>query len=204
MPGYLSETEDEFKSIYMSSSLSAANVPKTKSDFDFTIDSHIERVDENMLNVMYHGLKYRVDPFILRREKKDVLKDLPPKIIQDYYCDLTPIQEDVYKNFLSNSSSIIQSMLREKNTDSLTTTPSKTKGGVLQAIHSIRKIVLHPSLLDNQSHLIHSNDTLKNDRHHIFQSGKMESLFHLLLECGFCSDNNGAATHRYIISERNK
>ena len=31
-------------------------------------------------------------PFLLRRLKEDVLQDLPPKIIQDYYCELSPLQ----------------------------------------------------------------------------------------------------------------
>lgn len=37
-------------------------------------------------------LHRQVLPFILRRLKEDVLNDLPPKIIQDYYCDLSPLQ----------------------------------------------------------------------------------------------------------------
>ena len=31
-------------------------------------------------------------PFILRRTKAQVLHDLPPKIIQDIYCDMSPLQ----------------------------------------------------------------------------------------------------------------
>ena len=38
------------------------------------------------------ALRRQVLPFILRRLKEDVLHDLPPKIIQDYYCDLSPLQ----------------------------------------------------------------------------------------------------------------
>eukprot|EP00826_Nyctotherus_ovalis_P001459 TRINITY_DN1022_c0_g2_i2.p1 TRINITY_DN1022_c0_g2~~TRINITY_DN1022_c0_g2_i2.p1 ORF type:complete len:788 (+),score=240.97 TRINITY_DN1022_c0_g2_i2:48-2411(+) len=38
------------------------------------------------------GLKQRIAPFILRRTKQDALKDLPPKIIQDYNCNTSPMQ----------------------------------------------------------------------------------------------------------------
>lgn len=53
-------------------------------------------------------LHRQVLPFILRRLKEDVLQDLPPKIIQDYYCDLSPLQvsigKPVYPNRLSELS----------------------------------------------------------------------------------------------------
>ena len=35
-------------------------------------------------------------PFLLRRVKEDVLQDLPPKIIQDYYCELSPLQVSIF------------------------------------------------------------------------------------------------------------
>ena len=38
------------------------------------------------------ALHRQVLPFLLRRLKEDVLQDLPPKIIQDYYCELSPLQ----------------------------------------------------------------------------------------------------------------
>ena len=34
-------------------------------------------------------LHYKVMPFIMRRMKSDVLKELPEKIINDYYCTLS-------------------------------------------------------------------------------------------------------------------
>ena len=36
---------------------------------------------------------------MLRRQKSDVLSDLPPKIIQDYCCDLSPLQKMLYEDF---------------------------------------------------------------------------------------------------------
>jgi hypothetical protein len=44
-------------------------------------------------------LTHQVLPFLLRRMKEDVLTDLPPKIIQDYYCELTDVQNAMYKDF---------------------------------------------------------------------------------------------------------
>ena len=38
------------------------------------------------------ALHRQVLPFLLRRLKEDVLQDLPPKIIQDYYCEPSPLQ----------------------------------------------------------------------------------------------------------------
>ena len=38
------------------------------------------------------ALHRQVLPFLLRRMKEDVLQDLPLKIIQDYYCNLSSLQ----------------------------------------------------------------------------------------------------------------
>ena len=38
-------------------------------------------------------------PFMLRRTKEQVLKDLPPKIIQDIYVELSPFQNHLYNQF---------------------------------------------------------------------------------------------------------
>ncbi|VVC86555.1 unnamed protein product, partial [Leptidea sinapis] len=47
------------------------------------------------------ALHRQVLPFLLRRVKEDVLRELPPKITQDYYCDLSPLQRSLYEHFSS-------------------------------------------------------------------------------------------------------
>ena len=47
------------------------------------------------------ALHRQVLPFLLLRLKENVLQDLPPKIIQDYYCELSPLQVQLYEDLLT-------------------------------------------------------------------------------------------------------
>jgi TATA-binding protein-associated factor len=42
------------------------------------------------------ALHKQVMPFILRRTKDEVLRDLPPKILQDVMVELSPLQRRLY------------------------------------------------------------------------------------------------------------
>lgn len=55
---------------------------------------------DNMRGTHYYHLIIfsQVLPFLLRRVKEDVLKELPPKITQDYYCELSPLQRELYED----------------------------------------------------------------------------------------------------------
>lgn len=52
------------------------------------------------------SLHRQVLPFLLRRNKQDVLTDLPPKITQDLLCELSPLQERLYEDFSKNHSDV--------------------------------------------------------------------------------------------------
>lgn len=47
-------------------------------------------------------LKELMDPFFIRRLKKDVMKDLPPKVYQSYEVDLHPQQRKAYNSMRDN------------------------------------------------------------------------------------------------------
>lgn len=64
------------------------------------------------------SLHRQVLPFLLRRLKEDVLQDLPPKILQDYYCDLSPLQMQLYEDFA-------KSRARKSLEDSVQGSPDK-------------------------------------------------------------------------------
>jgi len=52
-------------------------------------------------------LHQQVLPFILRREKKDVLDELPDKIVSDMVCELSGVQRRMYKAFIARKEELV-------------------------------------------------------------------------------------------------
>lgn len=85
-------------------------------------------------------LHKQVLPFLLRRLKEDVLSDLPPKIIQDYYCDLSPIQSVLYDEFS-------KSRAAEEAGEEVQASAAAGQGHVFQSLQYLRKLCNHPALV---------------------------------------------------------
>lgn len=98
-------------------------------------------------------------PFIMRRLKSDknIIKDLPDKIVNDIYCNLTKEQIALYKETLDAS------MAEVEENEGI-----KRKGLVLKLINSLKQICNHPSQFT------------KNKSADINESGKMEILMNTL------------------------
>ena len=72
-------------------------------------------------------------PFLLRRTKDEVLHDLQEKIVQDRYCDLSPVQLKLYEHFsFSNAKKEISCLVKEH--ESAETTASKATSHVFQVL----------------------------------------------------------------------
>jgi len=68
-----------------------------------------------------------------------VLHDLPPKIIQDYYCELSEVQKYLYDNF---------SKTQEKQAEEAVKSENKEKQQhVFQSLQYLRKLCNHPALV---------------------------------------------------------
>lgn len=82
-----------------------------------------------------------IRPFVLRREKKTVLKDLPDKMEMNLYNELTDEQKVVYIANLENMQRQVLSM------DSATL--SKSKISILSGLTRLRQVCCDPSLFLN-------------------------------------------------------
>ena len=73
-------------------------------------------------------LLYQVIPFLLRRTKDEVLSDLPEKIIQDRYCNLSPLQLKLYDKFSSsNTKEEISTIVKANESEQSTAQPKATR-----------------------------------------------------------------------------
>ncbi|KAJ1672040.1 TATA-binding protein-associated factor mot1 [Coemansia sp. RSA 25] len=193
MPGFLG-SERQFNDLYARPILASRDAKQMSS---------AQVAGEMALKALHK----QVLPFLLRRMKEDVLHDLPPKIIQDYYCELSPLQRFLYDEFAKSavtgnlkkslgvpSSSSASNGDETKNGGSGVETKNGGGGGapvphVFQALQYLRKVCNHPALVLTPKHPLFAQvqGELKArgaDLHSLDIAPKMQALKDLLNQCG--------------------
>ncbi|KAJ1677204.1 TATA-binding protein-associated factor mot1, partial [Spiromyces aspiralis] len=144
MPGFLG-TEKQFVDQYSKPILASRDAKKS---------SAAQAEGQAALDALHK----QVLPFILRRMKEDVLQDLPPKIIQDYYCELSDIQRTLYDDFVRSavSAGVRQSLeASESEASAGGEKTAKAKGlsmHIFQALQYMRKLCNHPRMVLTPKH----------------------------------------------------
>lgn len=88
-------------------------------------------------------LQKQIQPFILRRMKKDVLKELPDKIETKLTIQMTPKQEEIYYAYLKESLWVIENKIKNNGRE-------KANFDILSRITHLRQLCDHPLLcVDN-------------------------------------------------------
>ena len=105
--------------------------------FDFILPAYLGNLEDFLKR--YHNLenldelKCLIEPFILRRTKKDVIKDLPDKIEKNIYLDLSDTTKALYLKTLNNAK-------KELNAHS-------SKFEILALLVRLRQICIDPHLI---------------------------------------------------------
>ena len=87
-------------------------------------------------------LKKIIFPFLLRRTKGEVEKDLPPKVENTVYCEMYPQQEKLYHQWRDYYRAALLKQIGEVGLD-------KSRMNVLEGLMKLRQIACHPLLVEN-------------------------------------------------------
>lgn len=104
-------------------------MPKFLYSKDVFIDKFVNSEEDSLEN-----LKLLIKPFILRRTKKEVMKELPDKIEKKFLVEMTPSQKAIYKSYIKT--------IREKIKEN-----SNGKIEIFSYLTRMRQICLDPSLV---------------------------------------------------------
>ena len=116
------------------------NLTEIWSIFDFIIPEYLytREVFESKFVINSENnlreLRLLIKPFLLRRTKKEVLKELPDKIEKKFLVEMTPVQKSVYKSYIK----IVREEMKNK---------SDGKIEIFSYLTKLRQICLDPSLV---------------------------------------------------------
>ena len=86
-----------------------------RQDFRERYELPLSRPGDPAADGVRERLTRRLRPVLLRRRKKDVATELPDRIEQTSFCDLTPAQTEVYRGLLEQSRLKLDNARRDKN-----------------------------------------------------------------------------------------
>lgn len=103
-----------------------------KTLLDFVVPGYLPKYVQERAT-----LQRLVRPFVLRRTKAQVLTELPPKIVDKRYCDMTPEQRALYQSVLEARAKPLRAQLRAGATVSYV--------HIFAALNYLKQICNHPA-----------------------------------------------------------
>ena len=102
-----------------------------------TVHGAARNPDEATRKLLAHALR----PFLLRRTKEQVARELPPKVEQTFYCELDTRQRRLYDQLRDHYRT---TLLKRVETGGI----GRAKIQILEALLRLRQAAIHPGLLD--------------------------------------------------------
>lgn len=112
----------------------------------------IKDVDKDSLKRL-DNLNYQIRPFILRRRKKEVSKELPDKIEQIEYLDMSETEKAMYQSLVEDTKEEIDNVIASEGF-------SKARFKIVTLLTRLRQLCISPALLDKD----YTDDSIKIKR----------------------------------------
>jgi TATA-binding protein-associated factor len=133
------------------------------------------------------ALHKQVLPFLLRRLKEEVLNDLPPKILQNYYCDPSDLQRKLFEDFTKKEQKDLATKMGSAD--------KTAKEHIFQALQYMRRLCNSPALVIKEGHKQYDDvqkmlGTKNSHIRDVAHAPKLAALRDLLVDCGIGVDPN--------------
>jgi superfamily II DNA or RNA helicase len=115
--------------------------PGLLGTLSFFKQSFVQPIEKKKDEQREERLKELISPFILRRTKEEVARELPPVFEQVRYCSMTDDQRRAYEEEKSLARNAILENLEERGIE-------KSTMMVLQALTRLRQLANHPAMLE--------------------------------------------------------
>jgi non-specific serine/threonine protein kinase len=117
--------------------------PDILGSYAFFTENFKNPIEKKQDELILSELKNLIQPYILRRTKEQVLKDLPELTEQIYYCDMDPEQEKLYEHEKSKARNFLL------KTDG----SSPDKISIINTLMKLRQLSNHPKMVDQESEI---------------------------------------------------
>ena len=118
-------------------------MPGFLGSYERFIEKYVRTGDHQQSeNLAY--LKKKVAPFIMRRMKNDVLKDLPAVSENTYHTQLTPIQRELYISYAESARNELMKMVEKEGFE-------KVQIHVLATLTRLKQICCHPAIFAKET-----------------------------------------------------
>ena len=115
--------------------------PGLLGSYSFFENQFIKPIEKSSNAKKADELRKFIDPFVLRRTKSQVVKELPPKIEKIHYCEMSPAQEELYEKVKSQYRNEILNHVNQVGI-------SKSRLKIFNGLMHLRQLALNPSLKD--------------------------------------------------------
>ena len=158
-------------------------------NYNFFVKEYVKPIEKEQDTERQEKLQLLIKPFIMRRTKENVAKDLPPVSEQVVYCDMFEEQASFYEEEKSKiRNQILQNIEREG--------VSKSSFLAIQGLTRLRQIANHPILADQEKELDSGKfdvvknklETLISEKHNVLIFSSFVK--HLALFESYFNENN--------------